>query len=127
MLHKLYPALRKAVSLLCIAVAIVCPAPALAQFIITIAGNGMPGSTGDGGPALSASMDSITSIAFSAGNLYINDQYLSVIRKVNNSGIISVVAGKKSTPGYAGDGGPATSALLRNNFSVATDNAGNIF
>lgn len=126
MLHKPYRAFTKAVSLLCIVVALVCPVSLFAQFIITVAGNGSTGSNGDGGPATSAEMDTITSISFASGNLYINDQILNTVREVNSDGIINTIAGSGAF-GYFGDGGPAIAAKLRNNFSVAADNAGNLY
>lgn len=124
--HKPYRAFTKAVWLLCIVAAMVCPIPLLAQYIITTAGSGVIGNEGDGYPALEAAMDSITSIAFTGGNLFINDQYINSVRQVNSAGIISKFAGK-GTPGYSGDSGPATEAQLRQNFSVAADNAGNLY
>ena len=76
--------------------------------ISTIAGNGLAGYSGDGGPATSASIDHPQSIILdSLYNLYIGDSH--VIRKVNASGIISTIAGPGIT-GISGDGGPATAA-----------------
>lgn len=55
-------------------------------------------------------------------------QYHSVVRMISTStGIITTVAGT-GVPGYAGDGGPATNALLNKPFDVAIDPAtGNLF
>ena len=89
MLHKLYHAFTKAVSLLCIAVAMVCPVPVFAQYIITTVGNGSGGYAGDGSAALSTGLDSVTSIAFANGNLYLNEQRTYAVKKVSSSGIIS--------------------------------------
>ena len=61
-----------------------------------------------------------------AGNLYIADEYNNRIRKVGPSGVISTVAGSGAYK-FAGDGGPATSASLRNPCAVALDAAGNLY
>jgi hypothetical protein len=80
--------------------------------ITTIAGDGTPGYSGDGGLATQASLlyPFDTSLD-AAGNLYIADSSNCVIRKVNKAGIIHTVAGNH-TCGFSGDGGPATSAQL---------------
>ncbi len=50
--------------------------------IQTVAGNGSPGYSGDGGPAAAAELRSVTSIAVSGGTLYIADGKAAVIRAV---------------------------------------------
>ena len=95
--------------------------------ITTVAGDGIFGFSGDGGPATSASLRNPTGVALdSAGNLFIADLSNFRIRKVDTSGIITTVAGNGSS-GFSGDGGPATSARLRNPFGVAPDGSGNLF
>ena len=59
-------------------------------------------------------------------NLYISDYGCSKVRKVNQSGIITTIAGNGSG-GFSGDGGPATAAQLAYPCKVAVDNAGNIY
>jgi uncharacterized protein (TIGR03437 family) len=99
-----------------------------AGIITTVAGNGIPSYTGDGGPATSAAMEPESVAVDSAGNLYIADFVNGVIRKVNTAGIINTIAGvKNSGLPSSGDGGPATQAVLQNAHGVAVDNAGNIF
>ena len=99
-----------------------------AQIIKTVAGNGFPSYSGDGGAATSASLNGPIDVTVDAvGNLYIVDGFNNVIRKVNTSGIISTVAGNVNSPGYIGDGGAATSANLNNPSGVAVDTAGNIY
>lgn len=94
--------------------------------ITTVAGTGVAGFSGDGGAATAAQINSPTDLALDTdGNLYIADRYNHRIRKVDRSGIITTVAG--AGPGFNGDGGPATSALLRSPSGVAVDGAGNIF
>jgi trimeric autotransporter adhesin len=85
----------------------------------TIIGNGAPGYTGDGGPALSASVRNPTGVAVdSFGNIFIADTRNNVIREVGTDGIISTVAGT-GTAGYNGDGSPATSFQLNQPSAIA--------
>jgi uncharacterized protein (TIGR03437 family) len=101
--------------------------------IATVAGNGNPSSSGDGGPAISASIDSPGDLVLdSAGNLFIasgafvGEGRADVIRKVTSDGLITTVVGN-GTAGYSGDGGPATSASLHAPEGLAIDSAGNLF
>lgn len=85
------------------------------------------GFSGDGGPAISAQLHSPNALAFdSGGNLYIADTTNNRIRKVDLTGTITTIAGSSGTPGFGGDGGPATAALLNRPDGVAADSAGNI-
>jgi large repetitive protein len=78
--------------------------------ISTIAGTGLSGPLGDGGPATSATLQSPWSLTYFNGSLYIADSGNDRIRAVNlSTGIINTVVGNGS-PYFAGDGGPATSA-----------------
>ncbi len=101
---------------------------ATTAIISTVAGNGTRTFTGDGGPATSASLYRPFGVALdTAGNLFIADSINNRIRRVDaTTGIISTVAGN-GTNGFAGDGGPATSARLHRPFGVALDAAGNLF
>src|ERR1700730_7129862 len=82
-----------------------------AQVITTVAGNGSSGFSGDGGPATSAKFSYPTGVTISSGGvLYIGDTGNNRVRKVAG-GIVTTVAGNGAS-GYAGDGGPATSAQL---------------
>ncbi|MHB8519486.1 MAG: NHL domain-containing protein [Limisphaerales bacterium] len=93
--------------------------------ITTVAGNGAPGFSGDGGPAASASLSSLGGVALdTSGNLFIAANYR--IRKVDLNGTITTVVGNGSQ-GYSGDGGAATNASLNNPLAVAVDALGNIF
>jgi len=95
--------------------------------ISTVAGNGVADYTGDGGPAIIASIDTPYGIALDqSGNLFIADSNNNVIRKVTPGGTISTIAGK-NREGFSGDNGPATSALLNFPNMVAFDAAGNLY
>ncbi len=95
--------------------------------IETIAGNGQQGYSGDGGPATEASFNYITDIAVDKeGNIYVADTDNYRIRKIDGNGIITTVAGT-GTPGYIGDGGPATLAQIHRPFGVAVDNNDNLY
>jgi uncharacterized protein (TIGR03437 family) len=97
--------------------------------LTVVAGNGIAGYSGDGGPATGASLFFFNAgnIALdAAGNLYIADKEGARVRKVNSGGIITTVAGN-SIQGYSGDGGPATRASLRGPNGLAVDRAGNLY
>jgi uncharacterized protein (TIGR03437 family) len=95
--------------------------------IVTVAGNGTPGFSGDGGLATSAQFSIAHSIAVDgSGNLYIADAPNGRVRVVNSSGIISTFAGD-GTYGWAGDGGLAVNAALFYPSGVAVDSVGNVF
>jgi hypothetical protein len=98
-----------------------------AGIISTVAGNGSLGYAGDGGPATKASLSNPANLAVdSSGNILFADTYTNRIRKVGTNGIISTIAGNGS-PGYSGDGGPATNASLTFPAAVAVDPSGNVF
>ncbi|HLK67398.1 MAG TPA: hypothetical protein VKU19_28375 [Bryobacteraceae bacterium] len=94
--------------------------------ITTVAGNGIGGFSGDGGPAAKAALDGPNGVAIdSAGNLYIADQFNNRIRRVTN-GTITTIAGN-GTAGFSGDGAAATNAALNNPITVAVDSGGNLY
>jgi len=96
-------------------------------YISTFAGNGKPGNSGDGGPALNAEFYCPVDVAFSpAGNLYVVDYSHPAVRMVAQDGRISTVAGG-ATQGYSGDGGPATSARLLLPKNMVFDPDGNLY
>ncbi len=90
--------------------------------ITTIAGTGVTGSTGDGGPATAAQLDDPRGLALdAAGNLYVSNAEgttIPSVRRISTSGVITTVAGGNPA-GFSGDGGPATSARLNEPRSIA--------
>jgi hypothetical protein len=99
--------------------------------ITTVAGTGVRGYSGDGGPAVDAQLDEPSGIVVdAAGNLYIADGTTfsrNRIRRVDAAtGVITTVAGNGSH-GYSGDGGPATSAQFHSLGGMALDRAGNLY
>jgi uncharacterized protein (TIGR03437 family) len=103
-----------------------------AGIISTVAGTGVANYSGDGGPAVNATLSVPVGIAVDAqGNLYITEKgnalYGPRIRKVDTSGNISTMAGNGKL-GFAGDGGSALNAEFGINLQgIAVDNAGNIY
>lgn len=93
--------------------------------ITTVAGIGLPGYTGDGGPATRARIGSPTAIRFDAAeNLYFTDSANHVVRKVDaTTGAITTVAGT-GQKGRSPDGTLATKARLDEPYgmAVALDN-----
>jgi len=98
------------------------------DIIVTVAGNGSGGSSGDGNPATDAEIKDPRGIAFdSNGNLYIADSGGNRVRKVDRStGIITTVAGT-GAQGFRGDGGQAEDAQLAYPRGIAFDAAGNLY
>lgn len=99
-------------------------------FINTIAGTGVAGYSGDGGPAASAQVNSPVGIAADyAGNVYITDIGTSTIRRIYTDGTIRTIAGT-GTYVYGGDNwneGAATSVQLKRPYGVAIDNNGYLY
>jgi sugar lactone lactonase YvrE len=96
--------------------------------ITSVAGNGVAGFAGDGGPATHASLKFPRGISFDrAGNLFIADASNRRVRVVHAlTGVITTVAGNGAV-GFSGDGGPATSASLTFPVGATVDNLGNLF
>ena len=114
----------RAIPLVLFAAALYAQTPGTIQ---TIVGTGSATFSGDGGPAKSAALNvAVDVFADRSGNLFIADQNNHRIRKVTPDGNITTVAGN-GTPGYSGDGGPATSAQINTPTGVCTDPAGNIY
>lgn len=95
--------------------------------IHNVAGNGVPGYSGDGGPATSAKLYNPTSIAVEDdGTIFIADTTNERIRQVFPGGGIRTIAGN-GTSGFAGDGGPASNARIGRPWGIGVDDDGNIY
>src|SRR4030095_14564851 len=95
--------------------------------ISTVAGTGVSGFSGDGGPATSARINYPRDVAVDgSGNLYIADGPNYRVRKVTPEGLISTIAGT-GTYGFSGDGGPALSASIGFINGLTIDGAGNLW
>lgn len=95
--------------------------------ITTVAGNGVSGFSGDGGPATQACLKNPNDVALDiSSNLYIADTINFRIRKVDCAGIITTVAGNGDI-GFDGDGGPAVHASLNYPFGITLDGDGNLY
>jgi uncharacterized protein (TIGR03437 family) len=95
--------------------------------IATVAGNGHPGFSGDGGPAAAAQLNQPYGLALDqAGNLYVADYGNERVRRIGTDGLITTIAGN-GEHGGAGDGGPATSAQLLGPRNLVADAAGDLY
>ena len=100
----------------------------------TIAGNGMPGYSGDGGPASQAQLNMPEGLrVFAPGTsqeaVYFSDTGNNSVRRIRSVGgtyEIDTVAGS-GRPGYSGDRGQAIRATLNFPLGLAFDSAGNLY
>lgn len=85
------------------------------------------GFSGDGGPATTATLWSPHGVAIdTSGNVYIADTQNNRIRRIASNGTISTIAGT-GIAGLAGDGGPASAAVLSYPFALGMDLIGNLY
>ncbi|HTM50992.1 MAG TPA: hypothetical protein VL285_19985 [Bryobacteraceae bacterium] len=95
--------------------------------ITTVAGNGQKGSSGDGGPAVRALLNSPFGVLpDGSGGFWIADTLNHRVRRVSAAGVISTVAGT-GAQGFGGDGGPAVSGVLYQPTALAQDTAGRLY
>ncbi len=96
--------------------------------IRAFAGAGEKGYSGDGKAATSAQLNNPFDVALDAtGNLYFSDTFNHCVRRVDaKTGIITTVAGN-GKKGYAGDGGPATEAMLNEPYGIEVDRDGQLY
>ena len=95
--------------------------------ITTCAGTGVPGYSGNGGPATAAELNNPQGIAVDQySNVYVTEAANHVVRKIAASGSITTVAGN-GTFGYSGNGGNAIAAQLDGPAGITVDVYGNIY
>jgi len=95
--------------------------------VTTLAGTGVQGYSGDGGPAASARLNGPSGVAVdTVGGVLIADTGNHVVRRVSSNGVITTIAGTGEA-GFSGDGGAATRAAFRFPSAVATDAAGAVW
>jgi uncharacterized protein (TIGR03437 family) len=98
-----------------------------AGIITTMAGTGVQGFSGDGGPALQAMVWQAVDLAMDTrGSIYYADSSAQRVRKIATTGIITTVAGN-GTAGYGGDNSLATLAMLNFPVSIALDSSNNLY
>ena len=95
--------------------------------ISTIAGTGVAGYSGDGGPATAAQLRQPSGVAVDAsGYVYVADTQNHRVRRIDAGGTIETIAGT-GVPGFDGDGGPAIGARVSYPFRVAVDTSGVVY
>lgn len=96
--------------------------------VTTIAGGDLDGESGDGGPAIQATIGwGMAAIVVAPdGSIYLCDQSRHRIRKIDPQGIITTVVGN-GVAGFGGDGGPATAAQLNNPSDIALGPDGSLY
>jgi hypothetical protein len=94
--------------------------------LVTVAGNGATGTSGVGGPAANAALTPGAICVDRFDNIYVADPANNRVVKIDNTGILTLLAGN-GTASSAGDNGPATQASLNYPSGVAVDDAGDIF
>ncbi|EFC39022.1 predicted protein [Naegleria gruberi] len=94
--------------------------------IVTIAGNGKLGCSGDGGLAINAELNCPMNVFVFNEEVYITDSANHRIRKVSKSGIIETIAGN-GNEGFSGDDGLATQAQLNCPMSTFVNSNGEIY
>src|ERR1022692_534252 len=91
-----------------------------------VAGNGIAGYSGDGGPSANAQLNQPTLVRITPSHgVYIFDSGNHRIRQVANN-VITTYAGN-GTAGFSGDGGPATQAQIGNVTAMTTDSLNNLY
>jgi hypothetical protein len=95
--------------------------------LVRVAGTGVSGYSGDGGPAVDATFNWPHEVrADSRGNLFVADTRNHVIRRVDaQSGVISTIAGN-GEPGFAGEGMSGDQVQFKQPHSVVLDGAGGL-
>lgn len=96
--------------------------------ITTICGNGTASSTGDGGLAAAATVNSPGHICVDqSGNIYFTEVSGHRIRKIAPTGTITTYAGTGVGGTNTGNGGLATAATINNPWGITCDASGNVY
>jgi DNA-binding beta-propeller fold protein YncE len=97
--------------------------------ISVVAGTGVKGYAGDGGPATAAQFAQPHELHFDTkGNLFVVERDNYVVRRIDaKTGIITTYAGTPTVSGFSGDGGPATKATFNEPHGFALDPADNLY
>lgn len=98
-----------------------------AGVITTIAGNGQNGNAGDGGPGTAAAIGGVTALLLNGNALLTIATNSSVWSLDISTDTIHLTAGAAGATGFAGDGGPALSAVFAFPNAIAIDSQGNLF
>jgi hypothetical protein len=98
----------------------------LPKTITTVAGNGVPGFSGDGGPATNAELLAYKATVDAFGNIYIGDSGNNRVRRVATNGVITTVAGN-GLAGQSVNGQAATNTPVYGPSTAVAGNAGNLF
>lgn len=115
-------------SIRCLAIALLLVTRAPAAQIVTFAGTGVRGHSGDGGLATAAQInDPFGVVRGPDGAIYFCEYGGQVIRKVTADGKIATVAGTPGKAGFSGDGGPALAATFNKPHELRFDRAGDLF
>lgn len=104
-----------------------CFTHAPAANVTIIAGTGIPGFSGDGGPAAQAQLNNVFGVARGPdGLVYLCDTENHRVRCIQVDGTMETCAGN-GAKGHQGDGGRANQAALNSPYEMAWDRSGNLF
>lgn len=97
------------------------------NIISTAFGTGVAGFAGDSALARNAEFNAPYGLYISSsGDMYVADYLDRHVRKINANGIVTTIAGGRTT-GPTGDGGPAIGALLKNPIDMCMDRHNNLY
>lgn len=89
------------------------------------AGTGESGTT-DGAKASATFVEPVAVAVATNGDVYVADRGAHEVRRISAGGTVSTVLGM-GVPGFSGDGGPGTQALINDPAGVAVDASGNLY